>query len=58
MRQNINEVKELSSAFVNNASIMLEKEGDGEELEEVEQKHIDDEDILKKRNGSPQKPSS
>jgi hypothetical protein len=36
MRQKISEVKDLSSASVKTASIMLEQEGDGEELEEVE----------------------
>jgi hypothetical protein len=43
---------------VKNTSITLEKEGDGEELEEVEQKHKDEAKLLKKRKGSPQKPSS
>jgi hypothetical protein len=58
MRQKINKVKELSSASMKTASITLEKEGDGEELEEVEQEHKDEADLLKKRKGSPQKPSS
>jgi hypothetical protein len=58
MRQKISEVQDLSSASVKTASIMPEKEGDGEELEEVEQKRRDEAELLKKRKGSPQKPSS
>jgi hypothetical protein len=53
MRQKISEVKDLSSALVKTASITSEKEGDGEELEEVKQKRRDEVDILKKRKGSP-----
>jgi hypothetical protein len=51
-------VKDLSSASVKTASITPEQEGDGEELEEVEKKHRDEVEILKKRKGSPYKPSS
>jgi hypothetical protein len=58
MQQKINEVQDLSSASVKTASITLEQEGDGEELEEVEQKHRDEVELLKKRKGSPQKYSS
>jgi hypothetical protein len=58
MRQKISEVKDLSSASVKTASITSEKEGDGEELEEVEQKSKDEAELLKKRKGSPQKPTS
>ena len=35
------------------SSITLEQEGDGEELEEVEQKHRDEEELLKKRTLVP-----
>jgi hypothetical protein len=36
---------------------MPKKEGDGEELEEVKQKRRDEAKLLKKRKGSPQKPT-
>jgi hypothetical protein len=56
----IKEVQELDSASVNTASISLEKGGNGEELDdkEVEHKQGDEVDPLKKRKGSPPKPSS
>ena len=54
----MNKVQDLSSALVKTASITPEKEGDGEELEEVEQKRRDKAELLKKRKGSPHKPSS
>jgi hypothetical protein len=58
MRQKISEVKDLSSALVKTTSITPEQEGDGEELEEVKHKRRDEAELLQKRKGSPQKPSS
>jgi hypothetical protein len=58
MQQKINEVQYLSSNSVKTASITLEKGGGCEELEEVEHKNRDEAEILNKRKGSPQKPSS
>jgi hypothetical protein len=58
MRQEDQRSKDLSSASVKTASVTPKKEGDGEELEEVEQKPRDEVELLKKRKGSPQKPSS
>jgi hypothetical protein len=54
------EVQEIDSASVKTASISPEQGGDGEELndKEVEQKQGDEVDPLKKRKGSPLKPSS
>jgi hypothetical protein len=54
------EVQGLDSASVNTTSISPEKGGDGKELDdkEVEQKQGDEVDPLKKRKGSPPKPSS
>jgi hypothetical protein len=54
------EVQELYSEFVKTASISSEKGSDGKELDakEVEQKQGDEVDPLKKRKGSPLKPSS
>jgi hypothetical protein len=54
------EVQELDSASVKTASISPEQGGDGKELndKEVEQKQGDEVDPLKKRKGSPLKPSS
>jgi hypothetical protein len=54
------EVQEIDSASMKTASISPEQGGDGEELDEkeVEQKQGDEVDPLKKRKGSPLKPSS
>jgi hypothetical protein len=54
------EVQELDNASMRNASISPEQGGDGEELneKEVEQNQGDKVDPLKKRKGSPLKPSS
>jgi hypothetical protein len=54
------EVQEIDNAFVKNASISLEQGGDGEDLndKEVEKNQVDEVDPLKKRKGSPPKPSS
>jgi hypothetical protein len=54
------EVQEIDNASMKTASISPEKGGDGEELndKEVEQKQGDKVDPLKKRKGSPLKPSS
>jgi hypothetical protein len=54
------EVQDLDSASVKTASISPEQGGDGEELndKEVEQQQGDEVDPLKKRKGSPLKPSS
>jgi hypothetical protein len=56
----IEEVQEIDNASVKTASISPEKGGDGEDLneKEVEQKQGDEVDPLKKRKGSPLKPSS
>jgi hypothetical protein len=54
------EVQGLDSASMKTASISLDQGGDGEELDdkEFEQKKGDEVDPLKKRKGSPLKPSS
>jgi hypothetical protein len=54
------EVQGLDNASMKTASISLEKGGDGKELDEkeVKQKQGDEFDPLKKRKGSPPKPSS
>jgi hypothetical protein len=44
-------VQDLRSASVKTASIMPEKEGDGEELEEVEQKHRDEARTFEEEEG-------
>jgi hypothetical protein len=58
--KNIEEVQEIDNASVKTASISPERGGDGEELndKEVEQKQGDEVDPLRKRKGSPLKPSS
>jgi DNA-directed RNA polymerase subunit L len=59
-KKNTEEVQEIDSASVKTASISPEKEGDGKELngKEVEHKQGYEVDPLKKRRGSPLKPSS
>jgi hypothetical protein len=56
----IKEVQGLDSASMNTSSISPEQGRDGEELDdkEVENKQGDEVDPLKKRKGSPLKPSS
>jgi hypothetical protein len=57
--KNTKEVQELHNTSMKTSSISPEKGGDGEELDdkEVKQKQGDEVDPLKKRKGSPMKPS-
>jgi hypothetical protein len=52
------EIQDIDSRFVRTASITPEQEGNDEDLEEVEQRPGDEVELIKKRKGSPPKPSS
>jgi hypothetical protein len=49
----LEEVYDVDSYFVKTTSIMLDKEGNNEDLEEVEQKPEDEVKVSNKRKGSP-----
>jgi hypothetical protein len=52
------EIQDVDNRSVRTASITPEQGGNGEDLEEVEQRPEDEVEILKKRKGSPPEPSS
>jgi hypothetical protein len=52
------EIQDVDSRSVRTASITPEQGGNDEDLEEVEQRPGDEVEIIKKRKGSPPKPSS
>jgi hypothetical protein len=52
------EVQDIASLSVRMASTTPDQGGDGEDLEEVEQRPEDKVEIKNKRKGSPPKPSS
>jgi hypothetical protein len=52
------EVQDIDNLSVRTTSITLEQGGDGEDLEEVEQRPEDEVEIINKRKGSPLEPSS
>jgi hypothetical protein len=56
--KNDEEIQDVDNRSIRTASITPEQGGNGEDLEEVEQRPEDEVEILKKRKGSPPEPSS
>jgi hypothetical protein len=54
----VEEVQDIDNLSARTTSISQEQGGDGEDLEEVEQRLEDEVEIIKKRKGSPLEPSS